>query len=652
VFDRGTSRCLYTPRRMTLLLSGVAARQPDRQLDRRGPAVSAAFDPQGKPTPAALGFARSVGMEVADLQTLSTDAGEWLHCKVDQPGQALTELLFPILQGALARLPVPKPMRWSDHDFSFVRPVHWLLVLHGEQVLAGELFGCAADRLTRGHRIHAPGPHPVARPEEYLHTLRQAFVEGDPDLRRARIREGVEQAGRAADGVARITDSLLDEVNNLVEWPIAIACDFDTAFLDVPQEALIASMEDHQKFFPVLEQADGRLTARFIAVANIESRDVDAVRQGFERVVRPRLADARFFWNQDRKTALADRLANLDEIVFQEKLGSIGNKSRRLEALSRNIAKTLGLPEGPAARAALLCKCDLPSLMVGEFPELQGTMGAYYALASGEPGEVAAAIGSHYQPRYSGDQLPTDAAGRVVSIADRLDTLVGVFAAGQRPTGNRDPFGLRRSALGIIRMLLESGPSLSLSGLVDMAADALGDQLETDAETRAAVLDFMLERLRQWLKDQGYSARQLQAVMTVPDTRPGDILQRVEAVNAFMADEQGASLVAANKRIGNILKKSGQEITAEIDESSLLLPAEKMLFEAVNAARSKVEPRFERSEYAAALASLAALNAPVNAYFDEVMVMDEDPRIRSNRLSQLAALKALFDRVADFSLAD
>jgi glycyl-tRNA synthetase beta chain len=303
------------------------------------------------------------------------------------------------------------------------------------------------------------------------------------------------------------------------------------------------------------------------------------------------------------KTALADRLANLDEIVFQEKLGSIGNKSRRLEALSRNIAKTLGLPEGPAARAALLCKCDLPSLMVGEFPELQGTMGAYYALASGEPGEVAAAIGSHYQPRYSGDQLPTDAAGRVVSIADRLDTLVGVFAAGQRPTGNRDPFGLRRSALGIIRMLLESGPSLSLSGLVDMAADALGDQLETDAETRAAVLDFMLERLRQWLKDQGYSARQLQAVMTVPDTRPGDILQRVEAVNAFMADEQGASLVAANKRIGNILKKSGQEITAEIDESSLLLPAEKMLFEAVNAARSKVEPRFERSEYAAALAS-------------------------------------------------
>ena len=651
-FDRAASRCLYSPRRMTLLLSAVAAQQPDRRQDRRGPALSAAFDAQGRPTPAALGFARSVGRDVDALETLKTDAGEWLSCTIEQPGRALAELLFPLLEDALGRLPVPKPMRWSSHDFSFVRPVHWLVVLHGSQVLHGELFGCQAGRNTRGHRIHAPGPHDIAEAGDYQDVLSRACVVADPQLRRARIADAVRQAGSATGGVARISEALLDEVTNLLEWPVAIACAFDRSFLDVPPEALIASMEDHQKFFPVLDAGDGRLTEHFIAVANLESRDPGAVRQGFERVVRPRLADARFFWNQDRKLSLAGRLLQLDGIVFQEKLGSVGDKSRRIAGISKQIAALAGEDPVLAERAGLLCKCDLVSLMVGEFPELQGTMGAYYATASGEPGPVSAAIGSHYQPRHSGDALPGDALGRLVALADRMDTLVGIFAAGQRPTGNRDPFALRRATLGVLRMLLEPGLDLSLDTLIDLASEQLRNQVPVDAECRTAVLEFMIDRLRQLLRDEGFATRQVQSVLAAPGTRPADILRRLQAVHAFIGDVRGASLVASNKRIGNILKKSDGVVSQEIDADRLVLDAERKLFDAVRDAAQAVQPLYAQADYDSALALLAELSVPVDHYFEHVMVMDEDPGLRRNRLAQLAALKALFDRVADFSLAD
>jgi len=651
-YDRAASRCLYSPRRMTLLLSAVAARQPDRRQERRGPAVSAAFDAQGRPTPAALGFARSVGRDVEALDTLKTDAGEWLSCTIEQPGRPLSELLFPLLQDALNRLPVPKPMRWSSHEFSFVRPVHWLLVLHGTQVLPGELFGCKAGRRSRGHRIHSPGPHEIGRPGDYLDVLSGAHVAADPELRRKRIADAVRDAGVAAGGLARISEALLDEVTNLVEWPVAIACTFDRSFLDVPQEALIASMEDHQKFFPVLDAASGLLTEHFIAIANLESQDPTAVRQGFERVVRPRLADARFFWNQDRKLPLAGRLAQLDGIVFQEKLGSVGDKSRRIAALSKQIATLVGEDPALAERAGLLSKCDLVSLMVGEFPELQGIMGAYYAASSGEPEPVSAAIGSHYQPRFSGDALPGDALGRIVALADRMDTLVGIFAAGQRPTGNRDPFALRRATLGVLRMLLEPGFDLSLDALIELAAQQFHKHATVDAECRGAVLEFMFVRLRQLLRDEGYAARQVQSVLAAPGTRPADILRRLQSVHAFIGDARGASLVAANKRIGNILKKSELVVSQEIDADRLILDAERRLFDAVRKAGAAVQPLYARADYDSALALLAELSVPVDHYFEHVMVMDEDPGLRRNRLAQLAALKALFDRVADFSLAD
>lgn len=652
VFDRGASQCLYSPRRMALLLTGVAERQSDRQLERRGPAISAAFDTNGRPTAAALGFARSVGVEVSALDRVSTEAGEWLYYRVEQAGKPLADLLFPLLQETLDTLPVPRPMRWSDHPFRFVRPVHWLVVLHGSRVLDGTLFGCAAGRQTRGHRIHAPGPHDIARPEQYAEVLRAAFVEVDPVRRRELIADGVRLAGEKSGGITRVSEDLLSEVCNLVEWPVPVSCSFDKSFLDVPQEALIASMEGHQKFFPVLVAAGGRLSASFVAVANLESRDVQQVRQGFERVVRPRLADARFFWTQDCKTPLAERLPQLDGIVFQEKLGTLSDKSRRIEALSREIAKIAGHESQVAARAALLSKCDLLSLMVNEFPELQGTMGAYYARASGEDPVVATAIGSHYQPRFSGDALPADMAGRIVSLADRLDTLVGVFGAGLRPTGNRDPFALRRAALGVIRMLLEPGLDLSLHRLVDLAAAQLAAQVTVDPITREAVLEFLLERLRQLLRDQGFAARQVQSVMAAPGTRPSDIFQRLQAVSAFTALPEGASLVAANKRIGNILKKAEDCISTTIDTNRFVLEAETILFDAVTAAKAAVEPFYEQSDYAAALGVLAALRGPVDNYFDGVMVMDDDPTLRRNRLAQLSAMKALFDRVADFSLAD
>jgi len=647
VFDATRSRGFSTARRLAAFFCAVAARQPDQVQERRGPAISAAFDANGEPTPAARGFARSLDLDVDQLERLETDKGEWLYARVEQPGQRLNELIYPILEQAVRQLPVPRPMRWSDNEFSFVRPVHWLVVMHGSDVIPGSLLGQAAGRLTRGHRVHAPGPHELPDSASYEAMLERSRVIADPTRRRERIRQALE----ATDADVLIDPALLDEVNNLVEWPVAIACRFEDAFLEVPHAALIASMQDHQKFFPVKDSAAaGRVCNRFVAVANLESRDEEVVREGYERVIRPRLADARFFLEQDQKQPLSAHLETLDRVVFQQQIGTLGDKSKRIESISKKLAEVLDVDPGSAARAGRLAKCDLMTQMVGEFPELQGLMGGHYARVSGEPDAVADAIGEHYAPAFAGDAIPLTDAGRLVSIADRADTVVGIFAAGLRPTGNKDPFALRRAALGLVRILLEAGLELPLNRILALAANALSSQLEIAPSLLADVREFVVERLRHYYREQGYGAELISAALASDwDTLP-DLQLRLAALDAFMGQEAATSLAAANKRIGNILRKADGDFVDTIDADRFILPEETRLFASVCELSSELDPLLERRDYAASLHRLSSLREPVDAFFDAVMVMDEDPLLRANRLALLARLKALFDRIADVSV--
>ena len=646
-FDPAGSRSFSTPRRLTVLFKDVASSQPDQDQERRGPALGAAFDSEGKATPAAMGFARSVGKEVSELETVKTDKGEWLYAKLHVPGKTLSELIYPILEQAIKLLPVPKPMRWANHDFSFVRPVHWLVVLHGAEVLEGKLLGQAAGNTTRGHRVHSPGPHLIPVAADYGKVLEAACVIADHDRRRDLIRNKLLEA----DENVHIDPGLLDEVNNLVEWPVAVACTFDEEFLAVPHAALIASMQDHQKFFPVMESADsGNISNRFIAVSNLESEHLPSVRSGYERVIRPRLADARFFLQQDMKQSLEAFSDSLDRVVFQQKIGTIGDKSRRISDLSKKIAEILSLDSVHAERAASLSKCDLMSQMVGEFPELQGVIGHYYALASGEDPAVAAAIEEHYLPRFAGDTIPPSEVGQVVSIADRLDTLTGIFAAGLRPSGNKDPFGLRRASLGLVRILLEAQLDLSLNRLLALAANELSPQLPVDPALLVEIRDFIVERARNHYREQGFAAELINAVIASDwDTLP-DLDSRLRALDGFMGQEAAASLAAANKRIGNILRKADEDISETINTDRLILDEEQGLFTEVTRLEKQLVPLLEATEYAASLDLLAELRKPVDDFFDSVMVMDEDPALRANRLALLFRLKALFDRIADLSV--
>lgn len=641
------SRSYSSPRRIALLFRQVAGTQPDQDLERRGPAVQAAFDDSGRPTRAAEGFARSVGKSVAELDRVRTDKGEWLFAKIHQAGKPLDEVLYPLLEQAVRQLPIPRPMRWADHDFSFVRPVHWLLVLHGDRVLEGSLFGLAAGNTTRGHRIHAPGPHVVAHAADYEICLEQACVVADPEKRKQLIFQGLKEH----DEHTRIEPQLLAEVNNLVEWPVVIECTFEKSFLEVPHAALIASMEAHQKFFPIANPARaGEVTHRFLVVCNLRSTDVEAVREGYERVIRPRLADARFFLEQDLKHGLEAYLPLLDRVVFQEKIGTIGDKSRRIVEISKKIADDLGMDPAPCARAARLAKGDLLSQMVGEFPELQGVMGHHYALAGDESEAVAAAIEEHYLPRYAGDLIPPSACGQIVSIADRLDTLVGIFAAGQRPSGNKDPFALRRSALGLLRILLEARLELELNRLLAITANELSERLTVEPELLVDIRDFCSERLRSHFREQGFGAELINAVLASDwDTLP-DLDRRLRALADFMGDEAAAALAASNKRIGNILRKAEQAVSQTIGEDLFILDQEREFFDELIRLETLVEPWLVKGDYAAALEQLAALRGPVDAFFDTVMVMDEDPSLRANRLALLARMKSLFDRIADLSV--
>ena len=651
-FNATASRVFYTPRRLALLISGVAGRQPDQVTERKGPALSAAYDTEGQPTPAASGFARSVGKQVDELDTLKTDAGEWLFCRLEKPGQALEDLLYPMLETALATLPVAKPMRWASNDFSFVRPVHWVVVMHGSRVIQGKLFGCDTGNATRGHRIHSPGPHEIPTAADYEQVLQSARVVVDPAKRRDIIRKQVVGLGQSAGGKALVDDNLLAEVTNLVEWPRSICGSFDEEFLSVPAEALIASMQDHQKFFPVVNNSEGLLTNRFIAVANLDSLDFDAVREGFERVIRPRLSDARFFWDQDKKSSIEDWVRQLDGIVFQNTLGSIGDKSRRISTISKKIAEETGVDPVAAKRAASLCKCDLVSQMVGEFPELQGIMGRYYALQSGEKSEVALAIGDHYLPAFSGDRLAAQAVGKVVALADRLDTLTGIFATGLKPSGNKDPFALRRAALGLVRILLDGELDIELDKTLVIATLAVQEQLPVTPQVLTELRQFILERLKHYLREQGYDTSLVNAALDAPLGTLPDLVARLDALREFMQHEAASSLVAANKRIGNILRKSGATDVSAIDENVLVIEEERLLFEEVRRISKTLDRLCESADYTAALTLLAGISAAIEAFFEKVMVMDEDPVVRNNRLNLLSELKGLFDRIANLALLD
>ena len=644
----GPVHAYASPRRLAVHIEQLPLHQPDREVIRRGPALTAAFDEDGNPTRPAEGFARSCGVTVAELDQLETGKGSWLAWRTHETGKPTEEIIAELIERALKTLPTPRRMRWADRSEEFVRPVHWIVLLLGEKPVPATILGLAADRYTRGHRFHCNERLPVSEPDAYVKTLeKQGHVLVDMDQRRDTIRTQVLAAARDLGGNALIDEALLDEVTALVEWPSVITGDFDRRFLEMPAEALISSMQHHQKFFPVVDD-NGGLMPHFITIANIESRDPAMVKAGNERVIRPRLEDAAFFWNQDRRHPLQHRAAQLDTVTFQQQLGSLGDKQRRIEAIASFIAGAIGSGVEYAERAAALCKCDLLSSMVFEFPELQGVMGRYYATHDGEPAEVAAAMDEQYQPRFAGDALPATHTGQALAIADRLDTLTGIFAIGQPPTGDKDPFGLRRAALGVLRIMIEQELDLDLHELIAIAAAIMPPGIKA-ARITDELFDFMMERLRAYYLDAGYDGDVFEAVLVRRPVRPIDFDQRMRAVKAFRSLPESQSLASANKRIRNILRKSGAEIPAAYDSGLLQEGAEQDLARAMGDLDDKVTPLFEQRAYTDALCALAALREPVDRYFDSVMVMVDDPQLRDNRLALLNALSDLFLRVADIS---
>ncbi|NOY63687.1 MAG: glycine--tRNA ligase subunit beta [Gammaproteobacteria bacterium] len=641
-----------TPRRLALVISALATTQPDKQQERRGPAVSAAFDDAGNAKPAAQGFARSCGVDVTALERLQTDKGEWLVFRSTQPGAATTTLLVDIFANALAQLPIPKRMRWGNLKTEFVRPVHWVVLLFGDQVVDGEILGTPTGRQSRGHRFHHPHPITFANAQEYVPLLQQAHVIVDVERRREVIVTQVQQIADQLGQRALLDEALLDEVCALVEWPVALSGQFDARFLEVPSEALISSMQDHQKYFPVIDKS-GALAPYFITVANIDSSDPEQIKRGNERVIRPRLADAAFFWQQDRKVPLIERCENLRQVVFQKKLGTLYDKVQRVSALAEEIALALGGDGALAARAAQLSKCDLLTEMVGEFPELQGVMGRYYAQHDGEEQQVADALDQQYQPRFAGDALPQSVTGQALAIADKLDTLAGIFAIGNVPTGDKDPFALRRAALGVLRIMIECDLDLALPPLLDSALQRIAAQGCVDAtrceQTATRLYEFMMERLRAYYRDKTVATDVFDAVLATRPSRPHDFALRVVAVTAFRDLPEASSLAAANKRIRNILKKAEEEIPAIVDHGVLVEASEQTLAQQIKMLTDEVEPLFAAARYSDAMQRLATLREPVDRFFDDVMVMSDDTALRTNRLALLNQLSLLFLRVADLS---
>jgi glycyl-tRNA synthetase beta chain len=645
----GAVTAYATPRRLALLLEDIPARQPEQVQERRGPAVSAAFDASGAPTRAAEGFARSCGVTVEQLERENTDKGEYLLHRETRAGATLEQLLPEILSASLAALPTPKRMRWGSGEAEFVRPVHWLVALHGERVVDIEVLGLRSGRVTRGHRFHGPQALEVADARDYAQLLeQQGTVIPSFEARRDSIRGQIEAEAEAAGGRALIDAGLLDEVTALVEWPVALTGGFDARFLDVPQEALISTMQDNQKYFPLVD-GSGRMLPRFIVISNIRSRYPEAVRSGNERVLRPRFADAEFFWEQDRRDTLASREPWLATVVFERRLGTLADKSVRLAQLMEALSAPLELDPALARRAALLAKCDLGTRMVFEFPELQGTMGRYYAMNDGEPAALAAALEQHYWPRQAGAALPEGRLAQALALADRLDTLVGIFAIGKDPSGTKDPFALRRAALGLLRILVERELPLALTPLLETAAASLTDRIPDASAAVPRVRAYILERLRGYLLEQGMAPEVFEAVAAAGPDVPLDFVQRARAVQQFRERPEAEALAAANKRIQNLLRKAEEPVHDSVDETLLQAPAEQLLLETLQALEPRVVAAVKNGDYVGAMEDLASLRAPVDAFFNDVMVMVDDPALRGNRLALLRRMAERFDSVADIS---
>ncbi|EGR4402743.1 glycine--tRNA ligase subunit beta [Vibrio cholerae] len=637
-----------TPRRLALKVANLAESQPDRVVEKRGPAVNVAFDADGKPTKAAEGWARGNGITVEQAERLVTDKGEWLLFKEQVQGQQTASVVVEMAAKALANLPIAKPMRWGDKETQFIRPVKTLTILFGSELIQGEILGVASARTLRGHRFMGEAEFTIESAEQYPAILEErGKVIADYATRKAMIIEGSQQAAKQLGGIADLEDALVEEVTSLVEWPVVMTAKFEEKFLNVPAEALVYTMKGDQKYFPVYD-ASKKLLPNFIFVSNIESKEPRHIVEGNEKVVRPRLADAEFFFNTDRKRPLVDRLSLLENAIFQQQLGTIKDKTDRITELAGYIAEQIGADVEKSKRAGLLAKCDLMTSMVFEFTDTQGVMGMHYARHDGEAEEVAVALNEQYMPRFAGDELPSRGVSAAVAMADKLDTIVGIFGIGQAPKGS-DPFALRRASLGVLRILVEYGYQLDLVDLIAKAKSLFGDRL-TNVNVEQEVIEFMLGRFPTWYQDAGFSIDIIQAVLARNPTKPADFDQRVKAVSHFRALEEAEALAAANKRVGNILAKYDGELGEEIDLALLQEDAEKALAEAVEIMAEALEPAFATGNYQEALSKLAGLRAPVDAFFDNVMVMADDEALKKNRLTLLNKLRNLFLQIADISL--
>lgn len=647
----GQTTVYATPRRIAVMIRDVPPNQPDRELKRRGPSLDSAFDAEGRPTKAAEGFARSCGVSVGQLERLETPQGSWLMFTTTEVGEATPSLIPAMVRDALNRLPLPKRMRWADLDYEFIRPVHWVVLLYGKTAIDGSVLGVTAGRMTRGHRFHHPEAIPVEEPAAYAGTLYSAGrVVAEFKARAEVITRQVVEAATSVQGKALIDRELIEETTALVEWPSAIVGRFDKEFLSLPDAVLIATMKGHQRYFPVVD-SKGTLMPYFIALSNIESTNVDTVRRGNERVLRPRLKDAAYFFKRDSGRTLEQRQEELKGIVFHEKLGTMFEKAERIGRLAAHVAIAMGVPPDQvkfARRAGHLCKCDLLTEMVGEFPELQGVMGGEYAAMSGEPEQVSKAIGEVYKPRFAGDSIPASTTGRAVAIADKLDTLIGIFAAGEAPTGDKDPYALRRTALGILRILIEGEIPLDLPRLIGEAVAGYEGRFDSSVVS-AQVYDFMIERLRAYFTERGVPVEVFLAVQARNPTRPLDFARRVHAIDEFRKLPEAASLASANKRIGNILKQADDAIPMRVDDSLFTEDAEWNLAAKLVGLSPRVKEMLRKGDYTGAMSTLAGLRENVDSFFDTVKVMEDDERIRYNRLALLNHIREMFLETADIS---
>ncbi len=642
----GAAKVYATPRRIAAFLPDVGAQQEDQQVERKGPAVKAAYK-DGEPTKALAGFLKGANATADQLSTIETPKGDWLVLKMNQPGRALAEILNDAMAATLKTMPMPRRMRWSDLPHEFLRPVSWLCAVHGSDTVPLELLGLTAGNVTYGHRFHAPDAITIANPADYETTLNKAFVVADFDVRRKQIIEQVSAAAKQAGAQPVVDDALLDEVTALVEWPVAITGKFDPSYLDIPKEALIQTMEENQRYFALLDNS-GNLLPSFITIANIESTKPQSVIGGNERVIHPRFADTLFFWEQDKTKKLREHLPELDNVLFQEKLGSVGDKIRRIKTVGAWLAPHMHADAASCATAAELCKCDLTTEIVKELAKMQGIAGRYYAARDGHGADIADAMEQHYFPKQAGSALPGNAVARVLSVSDKIDTLVGIYGQGLKPTGAKDPFGLRRAALGIVRILIEQEQDIDLQELVNEALKAYGSVLPSDANGDEMV-EYILERLRGYAVDQGYTIDVVDAVLARGVTRPLDVVQRLQAIKPFRETPAAVSLSAASKRISNILKKASITSAQPINEALLQEPAEKALYENLQKVAPVIKQQFEARDYSKAMTTTAGLRDQVDTFFDDVMVMSKDEGLKNNRLALLQQVNELCSYTADLS---